>query len=265
MSSALAARHDPSADAIVGQMEYRVLTAAEERDLFRRMHAGDEGARELLVKHNMRLVVHVAKGYRGRGLPFSDVIQEGTIGLLVALDKFDLGAGTKFSTYAHWWIMHYCQRAPVNQGTTVRLPLHVVHRRVQADKYRKNNPGCSDEDVARAAGCSVEQLKEAEDAKDWAVSLDERVADDGSSMLELVPDLDAEDPEDVPWAIGHDVEGALSSLSPSEERVLRLRFGYEGAVMSFAEVAGELGISETRAQTLQRAALDKLRKALAAE
>ena len=241
--------------------DFAVLTPAEERELARRMSAGDARARELMILHNMRLVVSIAKKYRNRGLPFSEVIQEGMVGLITAVDKFDHEKGYKFSTYATWWIRQSCQRIVVKNGTTIRLPLHVDGRRVQAMYYMRDNPDASLEEVAVAIKVTVKQLTDALEAAAVVASLSAPINDTGTEMIDLLIDPDAPNPEDV-ITLWSPLFVALDCLTDDERNLIELRFGFRDHVHSFVDAAKAMGCTTGRAQELQRSALAKLRDRL---
>lgn len=225
-----------------GAANHRILTAAEERDLSNRYRAGDEDARRELVECNLRLVIFVAKNFRGRGLPFADLIQEGIIGLNRAAQKFDPDRGFKFSTYATWWIRQSIQRGLHNGGQAIRVPMAV-----KDEHYR-----------AAAAG------EETDPALASVVSLDRADAQtdggQGQSLVEALVDRFADDPHDLVEDDLPDVRAAVELLQDLDRRVIELRFGLDGPVRSFAEVSSELGIAEAKVQAAQKRGLQRLRE-----
>lgn len=221
-------------------------------------------AREELLRCNMKLVVSVAKSFRGRSMPFMDVIQEGVTGLAKAIDKYDPSRGVKLGTYATWWIRQACQRAVVNYGDTIRIPAQVNIYRARASKLMREHPDMTPEEIAAEIGTDVEHMEEALEVPSVAVSLDSsrQFADESSvSLVNLIEDVSAEDPAEVAIAhdAGRDVRRALTCLLPEERRVIELRFGFEdGYALSFAQVSTRMGIPHHRAQALQKSALHKL-------
>ena len=243
---------------------HRLLSAQEERDLARRFQAGDEGARHTLVECNQRLVVSIAKYYRGRGMPFADIIQEGNIGLDRAARKFDPDRGFRFSTYATLWVRQAIQRGLAGAGGTIRLPSQVAERRSKARTLLTRNPDMDMGDLAALLEVNPSQLEQALDAAEVVTSLDRLTSDSDDSahtLLDSTPDPNAIDPQEVFEATGP-LLLALATLPPSQQEVLRLRFGFHDTPMSLAEIADEVGKSVGTVQSLQRGALRALRELL---
>ncbi len=243
---------------------HRLLTPVEEKSLARRVQAGDESARHELIECNLRLVVSIARNYRGRGYPFGDLIQDGALGLDRAVRKFDPGRGLRFSTYATWWIRQSIQRGMASSGTnTIRLPPEVHSLRARARILASGLPNdVTVEEIAEMLDADPTQVKQAMNAAEVVTSLDrETVSDDyTTSMMDTVADPYAEDPsEDLPVDIDY-LADALAHLTESQRRVLELRFGFDGShPRSLAEVAEAMGRSTTTVQATQREALKTLR------
>jgi RNA polymerase primary sigma factor len=249
---------------------HRLLTAAEEVELAKRIERGDKEAKERMINSNLRLVVSIAKRYRGHGVPFGDLIQEGIIGLNRAVEKFDWRRGFKFSTYATWWIRQACQRAISNQSRTIRVPAHVHERRVklarvsgQLEAEHGREPTV--EELAEASGFELQHVEEALGAVEASVSLNQTVGEDGDGELgDLFADPTAVDPfEEAGDTLRRQaVREALESLPELERRVLELRFGFGVEQHSLEAIEKELGISRERVRRLERRALDQLSAAL---
>jgi RNA polymerase primary sigma factor len=248
-----------------------LLTHAEEVDLSRRARAGDAKARTRLVEKNLRLVVSVAKKYRGYGVPFEDLIQEGNIGLMKAVDKYDPDRGWRFSTYATWWVRQAVGRAVSDKGRTIRLPVHMGEKmRKMARTYNRLSAELgrepTDEEVAGRLGWTAEKVREVKGAMPDATSLDKPLGsgEEASELGTLVEDRAS---SEVSEAVLRDMEvgwlgEAMSRLPERHRRVLIKRYGLdEEETATLAQLADELGVSKERIRQLQREAERMLRAA----
>jgi RNA polymerase primary sigma factor len=251
--------------------EGALLTHAEEVDLSRRARAGDAKARTRLVEKNLRLVVSVAKRYRGYGVPFEDLIQEGNIGLMKAVDKYDPDRGWRFSTYATWWVRQAVGRAVSDKGRTIRLPVHMGEKmRKMARTYNGLSAELgrepTDEEVAGRLGWTAEKVREVKSAMPDAASLDKPLGsgEDASELGSLVEDQAS---SEVSEAVVRDMEvgwlgEAMSRLPERHRHVLVKRYGLdEEETATLAQLADELGVSKERIRQLQREAERMLRAA----
>lgn len=249
-----------------GAANHRLLTAQEERDLARRAKAGDDSARHELILCNLRLVISIARYYRNRGLPYSDVIQEGILGLDRAVRKFEPDRGYRFSTYATLWVKQAIQRGLSGAGSTIRLPPQVAERRAKARALLMADPDLPMEELAAELEIEVDQLMRALDAAEVVTSLDREVSSDDDfphTLLDTLGDPDADDPSAVTLTNTAGLHVAIESLPELQRAVIRLRFGLDGDMpLPLKDVGDRLCLPVTRAQGEQRKALKALRDAL---
>jgi RNA polymerase primary sigma factor len=246
----------------------RLLDAQEEKDLSRRAHAGDGRARQRLIESNLRLVISIAKKYRGRGVPFEDLIQEGNAGLIRAVEKFDPEMGNRFSTYATWWIRQAVTRTLADHGRTVRLPAHVVDalyrlRRAENSLSLELGRDATEEELAERLDVRPEEARRLREVGQPISSINARMnAEEGSEMGELLPDeRSGEDYARVEagqWELT--LVEAVRSLPEREAKVLEMRHGLDGSeTRTLREVSEELGISQERARQVEIKALRTIR------
>ncbi len=246
----------------------RLLDAGEERDLSRRAHKGDKEARRWLIESNLRLVISIAKKYRGRGVPFEDLIQEGNAGLIKAVEKFDPEMGNRFSTYATWWIRQAVTRAIADQARTVRLPAHVVdslyrQRRAENDLSIELGRDATEEELARRLGKEPEETRRLREVGQPISSINSRLGDeDGSEVGDLLPDERSGD-DYIRVEVGQweqTLVEAVRSLPEREAKVLEMRHGLDGKeTRTLREVSEVLGISQERARQVEIKALRTIR------
>jgi RNA polymerase primary sigma factor len=240
----------------------RLLTHEEEVDLGRRTRGGDETARSKLIERNLRLVIPVAKKYRGMGLPFGDLIQEGNIGLMRAADKFDPDKGFRFSTYATWWIRQAIQRAVADKGRTIRVPVHMGEKiRKMARAYNELSAQLehepTDEEVAERLGWDVDRVKDVKSAIPDATSLNQPLSSDEDSS-ELGDFVEDERESGVAGEVVKELETrrlmeSVARLPERQHRVLVRRYGLDGEKpATLADLSEELGVSRERIRQLQR-------------
>jgi RNA polymerase primary sigma factor len=249
---------------------YPLLTAEEEVVLAKAVERGDQAAKDRMVNSNLRLVVSIAKRYRGRGVPFGDLIQDGVIGLNRAVEKFDYRKGFKFSTYATWWIRQAVQRSVAGQSRTIRVPTHVHERRNKlAAAARKLEPQlgrpATYDELAEVTGISLVHIEEALEVVEARVSLNRPVGSDSDGELgDLFADENADDPEEAAheYLRSRAVRLALEQLPELERRILELRYGLDGEPHSLEAIGAELGISRERIRRLEGEALDSLAETL---
>ncbi len=245
-----------------------LLTPEEEVELATRMEQGDEEARKRLSEANLRLVVSIAKRYVGRGMQFLDLIQEGNLGLIKAVEKFDHTKGFKFSTYATWWIRQAITRAIADQARTIRIPVHMVEtinkvKKVTSQLLHKNGHDPSADEIAAELDMPVDKVREIMRVAQEPVSLETPIGEEEDSHLgDFIPDDDAPAPAEAAshTLLKEQLSDVLSTLTPREEKVLRLRFGLEdGRSRTLEEVGKEFNVTRERIRQIEAKALRKLR------
>ena len=245
-----------------------LLTSNEEVDLAVRIADGDEAAKKRLTEANLRLVVSIAKKYVGRGMYFLDLIQEGNVGLIKAVDKFDYTKGFKFSTYATWWIRQAITRAIADQARTIRIPVHMVEtinrlKKIQTQLLHENGFEPSEELIAEKMNLPVDRVREIMRVAQEPVSMETPIGpEEDSRLMDFISDEDALAPDDaaLKTITNEDINSVLKTLTAREEAVIRLRFGLmDGRCHTLEEVGTEFNVTRERIRQIEAKALRKLR------
>lgn len=248
-----------------------LLTAQEEWDLARRIQQGDEDARRIMIESNLRLVIKIAKSYLNRGMAFLDLIEEGNLGLMHAIEKFDPDRGFRFSTYATWWIRQSIERAIMNQTRTIRLPIHVIkelniYRRAAREIEEKLGESATPEKIAHMVDRPIDDVKKILYSDDSVTSMDSPITEDDRNLFDFLPDRDQPDPEMIlgDQNFQENLIEWLNELPEREKEIIQRRFGIGEfkEKQTLDEVGEAVGLTRERVRQLQKSAQKHLRRIL---